>query len=75
MKISEILAVAGKPGLFKVLASGSASIGFDHGSPVSQLYDDLFSFTGKLHELEIQLVAREPRDLAEMQQRAENARQ
>ena len=26
MKISEILAVAGKPGLFKVLASGSASI-------------------------------------------------
>ena len=63
------------PFYMRMITSGSASIGFDHGSPVSQLYDDLFSFTGKLHELEIQLVAREPRDLAEVQQRAENARQ
>ena len=58
------------PFYMRMITSGSASIGFDHGSPVSQLYDDLFSFTGKLHELEIQLVAREPRDLAEVQQRA-----
>ncbi len=63
------------PFYMRMITSGSASIGFDHGSPVSQLYDDLFSFTGKIHELEIQLVAREPRDLKEVQRRAENSRQ
>ena len=60
---------------WNMISSVGASIGLDHGSPVSQLYEGAFPFSGKLNELEIQLVAREPNDLKEIQQRTENARQ
>ena len=63
------------PLYMRMISSVGASIGFDHGSPVSELYKDSFPYSGKLEELEIQLVAREPRDLKEVQQRAENAKQ
>ena len=59
----------------RMISSVGASIGLDHGSPVSQLYEGAFPFSGKLNELEIQLVSREPNDLKEIQQRTENARQ
>ena len=63
------------PLYMRMISSVGASIGFDHGSPVSELYKDSFPYSGKLEELEIQLVARDPRDLKEVQQRAENAKQ
>ncbi|MAV20177.1 MAG: sulfatase [Acidimicrobiaceae bacterium] len=63
------------PLYMRMISSVGASIGFDHGSPVSELYKDSFPYSGKLEELEIQLVAREPQDLKEVQQRAENAKQ
>ena len=63
------------PVFMRMISSVGASIGLDHGSPVSQLYEGAFPFSGKLNELEIQLVAREPNDLKEIQQRTENARQ
>ncbi len=63
------------PLYMRMISSVGASIGFDHGSPVSELYKDSFPYSGKLEELEIQLVAREPRDLKEVQQRSENAKQ
>ena len=63
------------PLYMRMISSVGASIGFDHGSPVSELYKDSFPYSGKLEELEIQLVAREPRDLKEVQQRAEKAKQ
>ena len=63
------------PLYMRMISSVGASIGFDHGSPVSELYKDSFPYSGKLEELEIQLVAREPRDLKEVQQRAEDAKQ
>ena len=63
------------PLYMRMISSVGASIGFDHGSPVSELYKDSFPYSGKLEELEIQLVARDPRDLKEVQQRAEDAKQ
>ena len=63
------------PLYMRMISSVGASIGFDHGSPVSELYKDSFPYSGKLEELAIQLVAREPQDLKEVQQRAENAKQ
>ena len=63
------------PLFMRMISSVGASIGLDHGSPVSQLYEGAFPFSGKLNELEIQLVSREPNDLKEIQQRTENARQ
>ncbi len=63
------------PLFMRMISSVGASIGLDHGSPVSQLYEGPFPFSGKLNELEIQLVSREPNYLKEIQQRTENARQ
>ena len=63
------------PLFMRMISSVGASIGLDHGSPVSQLYEGPFPFSGKLNELEIQLVSRAPNDLKEIQQRTENARQ
>lgn len=44
------------PLVMLLISSIGVSIGFDHGSAVSTRYDAPFPFTGKLHELEIQLV-------------------
>ncbi|WP_421845677.1 arylsulfatase [Mycobacterium sp.] len=45
------------PLVMLLISSIGVSIGFDHGSAVSTRYDAPFPFAGKLHELEIQLVA------------------
>ena len=47
------------PLLMRVISSVGSSIGYDHGSAVSARYGGPYPFTGELHELVIQLVARE----------------
>lgn len=42
----------------RMISSVGASIGYDHGSPVSTRYAAPFTFTGQLHEVEIQLISR-----------------
>jgi len=39
------------------MSSVGPSIGYDHGSAVSNRYDAPFPFAGKLHEVVIQLVS------------------
>ena len=46
----------------RMMSSVGPSVGYDHGSPVSNRYEAPFPFAGKLHEVVIQL--RSPRDLA-----------
>jgi arylsulfatase len=43
------------PLLMRIMSSVGASIGHDHGSPVSSRYVGPFPFTGTLHELVIQV--------------------
>ena len=47
--------VADLPFMMRSISSLGASIGFDHGSPVSELYDGPFAFSGTLHLVEIDL--------------------
>ena len=60
------------PLMMRQISMLAASIGSDHGSPVSPRYDGEFAFSGSLHEVEISL-AGEPN--AEDIARAEMARQ
>ena len=60
------------PLMMRQISMLAASIGSDHGSPVSPRYDGEFAFSGTLHEVEISL-AGEPN--AEDIARAEMARQ
>jgi hypothetical protein len=43
------------PVYLSTFTSTGASVGMDHGSPVSQRYAAPFTFTGKLHEVTVQL--------------------
>jgi len=52
----------------------SDSIGFDHGSPVSQRYEGSFPFTGEIHEVVIELGRQSASDV-EAAARTEMARQ
>lgn len=45
------------PFLMRIISSTGMSIGRDHGSPVSQRYEDEFAFEGQLRRVEIQLVS------------------
>ncbi|MAT06336.1 MAG: sulfatase [Acidimicrobiaceae bacterium] len=58
------------PFFMRMISSVGASVGFDHGSPVSARYDAPFPFAGTLHAVEIQLVSREAAgtDVARAQQ-------
>ena len=42
----------------RMISSVGSSVGYDHGSAVSARYPAPFAFTGTLHEVEIQLVAK-----------------
>ncbi len=59
----------------RMISSVGASVGLDHGSAVSSRYQSPFPFTGTLHEVEIQLVARPSAGTAEAEARAEMSRQ
>lgn len=59
----------------RMISSVGPSIAFDHGSAVSTRYEAPFPFAGKLHEVEIQLLARPAPGTAEAQAGAEMSRQ
>ncbi len=59
----------------RMISSVGPSIAYDHGSAVSTRYEAPFAFTGKLHEIEIQLVARAAPGTAEAEAGAEMSRQ
>ena len=63
------------PLFMRMISSVGSSIGYDHGSAVSPQYESPFPFSGELHQIEIQLVARRASDADQAQARAENARQ
>ncbi|MEX1218229.1 MAG: sulfatase-like hydrolase/transferase [Acidimicrobiales bacterium] len=66
------------PFVMRVISSMGASVGFDHGLPVSRRYSDSFAFEGKLHRVDIELAqSRKPEitDEASASQRAGMARQ
>jgi arylsulfatase len=43
------------PFVMRVISSMGASVGFDHGLPVSRRYSDAFAFEGTLHRVDIEL--------------------
>jgi arylsulfatase len=59
----------------RMMSSVGASVGYDHGSPVSPRYRAPFPFTGTLHDVVIQLVARAAPDTTTAEARTEMARQ
>jgi arylsulfatase len=63
------------PMYMRMISSIGASIAYNHGSAVSQRYEAPFAFSGKLHEVEIQLVAKQDPAAAEAKARAEMSRQ
>jgi arylsulfatase len=63
------------PLFMRMMSSVGPSVGYDHGSPVSNRYDAPFAFAGTLHEVVIQLLS--PKDLTarEAEAAAEMSRQ
>ncbi len=59
----------------RMISSVGPSIAYDHGSAVSNRYQSPFPFTGTLHEVEIQLVARPAPGTVEAEAGAEMSRQ
>jgi len=53
------------PFLMRIISSVGMSIGFDHGSPVSNLYTGEFAFEGRVARIDIQLIAPSEGDAAE----------
>ena len=65
------------PFAMHIISSVGPSVGYDHGSPVSERYSGHFPFEGTLHKVDIAVVHRgaESSDLLESQQRAAMAQQ
>ena len=59
----------------RMISSVGPSVAFDHGSAVSTRYEAPFPFAGKLHLVEIQLLARAAPGTAEAEAAAEMSRQ
>ncbi len=59
----------------RMISSIGASVGSDHGSPVSERYAAPFEFTGTLHELVVQSSPEKYRDITDAHTRAEMSRQ
>ncbi|HEY5662983.1 MAG TPA: arylsulfatase [Ilumatobacter sp.] len=53
---------AGLPLFMRMMSSVGPSVGYDHGSPVSNRYAAPFPFAGKLHEVVIQLISKQELD-------------
>ena len=52
------------PTVMRVISSVGSSIGYDHGSAVSEAYVAPFAFEGRLDRLDVQLVSPKPSDTA-----------
>ncbi len=67
------------PFAMRVMSSVGPSVGYDHGSPVSEAYDHAFPFEGTFTRLDVQLVAPAQEaaeaDVAEAESRAGMAQQ
>jgi arylsulfatase len=65
------------PFAMHIISSVGPSIGYDHGSPVSERYSGHFPFEGTLHKVDIAVVHRgaESSDVLQAQQRAAMAQQ
>ena len=63
------------PFYMRMISSVGASLGYDHGSPVSPRYESPFPFEGTLHEVVIQLPPTRDADAAATVARTEMARQ
>jgi arylsulfatase len=63
------------PVYMRMISSIGASVGYNHGSAVSERYEAPFAFSGNLHEVEIQLVAKPDPSAAEVEAKAEMSRQ
>jgi arylsulfatase A-like enzyme len=69
---------AGRVGIttyMRMISSIGASVGYNHGSAVSERYTAPFAFTGRLHEVEIRLVSKQDPEAIEVEARAEMSRQ
>lgn len=63
-------------GLFmRMISSIGASVGYDHGSAVSGRYSSPFAFSGQLHDVVIELVARAAPGTLDAEARTEMSRQ
>ncbi len=62
------------PFAMRMISSVGASVGYDHGSPVSTRYDGEFPFEGRLERVDIQLLS-PGRDEAAVAERAAMSRQ
>jgi arylsulfatase len=63
------------PLYMRMISSVGASVGYDHGSPVSTRYTAPFPFTGTLHEVVIQLPQKRDGAGDEVAARTEMSRQ
>ncbi|WP_040495570.1 arylsulfatase [Ilumatobacter nonamiensis] len=59
----------------RMMSSVGPSVGYDHGSAVSDRYEAPFAFTGELHEVEIQLLSRQDAETRDAEAAAEMSRQ
>jgi arylsulfatase A-like enzyme len=59
----------------RMMSSVGPSVGFDHGSAVSNRYAAPFPFSGTLHEIVIQLLSKQDRDALEAEAASETSRQ
>ena len=59
----------------RIISSLGPSVGYDHGSPVSDRYDDTFPFEGTLEQVDIQLVSERAPDTAAAEARETMSRQ
>ena len=63
------------PFAMRMISSVGASVGYDHGSPVSTAYDGEFPFEGRLERVDIQLISPGAADEAAVAERATMSRQ
>ncbi len=66
------------PFAMRVVSSVGSSVGYDHGRPVSERYDDTYPFEGALRSLDIELVSArrtEEREVAAAEERTGMGRQ
>ncbi len=63
------------PLFMSMMSSVGPSVGYDHGSPVSQRYAAPFPFEGTLHEVVIQLLSRKDVEAQQAEAAAEMSRQ